>query len=516
MPSYYRTIFEIRSQSHDGSLSPTGMALLGLLEQELKNWVFPYFSDHRDVLDNPGSQASGRSWISTAGELNVSGGGIDELGHGHFWLRWALGGDGVADGRYLGFRLATEGDYVQADVEVKVADRDAGHFDDELSKVIDTLLGTYACSMLGLNLRTEHRDVNADEVGSFWDYLASVERCLPVVLVTPRRDDGVVAVDADDLQRDLLGLAEVVFCDDAAAWRLGWYSWPLVCYDGGVRIYSPGLSVEDDEIKHRLWSFDEVERFGYDAFAQILRDSCSYRIRYPQGRDALRMFSRVRGRVRRGRFVQISTEMSYWLDQYDEDIKAKNEEVQRERELRSDLETENARLGSENHRLRMRLDAIQQGTAGMEQVDYASSEKALDTIRTVADAVAEATAFRFVKVFGAVVKSGKSMTAVDAKAFYNALAGLDECGRQMSVGSLGVSLESWMHSQGIDYASGESERTMKEYGKTRHFVDDDGREWRMPEHIRIGRKRRMHLCWDTESGCWLVGYFGPHLRLAGQ
>ena len=131
-----------------------------------------------------------------------------------------------------------------------------GHFDEEFYKVIDSLLSRYRCSTLGTKLSRQATQMSDEGVEKFWNFLCSPERCLPVVVIAENRR-GIFPIDGDKLQHDLLGLAEVVSCSDKVAWNLGYYAWKLTCYDGQVRIFSPNLSRDDDDVRHRIWSFDK-------------------------------------------------------------------------------------------------------------------------------------------------------------------------------------------------------------------------------------------------------------------
>ena len=112
MLSYYRTLFDITSDKDDLA----GLSLMRDVEEVLRTWVYESFPEHLDILDNPGDARNGRIWESPGALLRLSGGSMGE--HGYFWLRRHVDDDDGTDyRRYLGFRLATEGDSVQADIE---------------------------------------------------------------------------------------------------------------------------------------------------------------------------------------------------------------------------------------------------------------------------------------------------------------------------------------------------------------------------------------------------------------
>lgn len=514
MLSYCRTLFDI-SAKEDGLV---GLPLLRDVEEVIRTWSHDRgFPESPEILDDPEGSGS-RIWERDGSRLRLSGGVVGE--QGHFWLRWYVDGDGGSNpGRYVGFRLATEGNSVQADVEVRVENREAGHFDREMREVFATLLSRYGCSVLGTRLSLDPVWVREDEVESFWQRLSSPDRCLPIVVVSEARSGGM-PVDGNDLQKDLIGLAEVACCPDRVAWMLGWHSWKLLCYAGQVRVYAPRLSVDDDETRHRVWSPGELSELDYASLLQSLRDECAQRIHYPEGRDALRVFSRVRGRVRDRIRSELSRENQQAFDEWDEEVKAKDAEIKRWQESSQRLQDDNRYL---NGRVRYLENFVQilrgqlssdpsRLSAGYAVAEVAATGETLATVRTVADAVAMTESWQFVRVFERVAGDCAGMSVANAQLFYEELAKLEDCGLARSAGNLGMSEEDWMLGRGISFAAGESQATMNKFGSQRQFRDDNGKEVEMQAHIRVGRSLRIHLLWSNAESRWLVGYFGQHLE----
>ena len=507
MLSYCRTLFDI-SAKEDGL---AGLPLLRDVEEVIRAWSHEHgFPEFPDILDDPeGSVSGSRNWKQDGSRLRLSGRALGE--QGHFWLRWYLDGDGGGNrnrGWYVGFRLATEGNSVQADVEVRVENREAGHFDREMREVFATLLSRYGCSVLGTRLSSDPIWVREDEVESFWRRLSSPERCLPIVVVSEARSGGM-PVDGNDLQQDLIGLAEVACCPDRSAWMLGWHSWKLLCYAGQVRVYAPRLSVDDDETRHRVWSPEDISALDYAAFLQSLRDECAQRIHYPDGRDALRVFSRVRGRLRAQMRRELSRENQQLYDEWDDDVKAKDDEIEYLQAAHESIQKEKSRLQETNWRLRIQLDHLR--SAGYAITGGDATGDALSSVRTVADVVAMTESWQFVRVFERVAGACAGMSVADARLFYEELRKLEDCGLERSAGNLGMSEEDWMFGRGIHFAAGESQATMNKFGSQRQFRDDNGKEVEMQAHIRV-RDLRIHLLWSNAESRWLVGYFGQHLE----
>ena len=511
MLSDYRTLFDISSRRDD----LFGLDLMHDVEEVVRTWVQESFPEYPEILEDPQDAGHSRMWDRDAALLRLSGSTWEN--QGYFWLRWHVGADeGNGYQRYLGFRLATEGNDVQADIEVRVGDRSEGHFDEELRKILESLLARYRCSTLGTDLSDQAQHVRIEDVDPLWELLSSGERCLPIVIVSEKRSGGM-PLEVDLLQSHLLGLAEVVCCPDDVAWKLGWHSWRLLCYDGQVRVYAPRLTVYDDELRHRSWTSQDMANLDYHEFLQSVRDECSQKIHYPAGRDALRVFSRVRGRVRDRNRAQLSRENRQVYDEWAEEVSAKEDEIKRWQEA-------HRRLDEDNQQLRIKIEQLISSTRALERRLHFSEGSLSEGyappavlgdgarpahLKTVADVLETVKDWHYVRVFRNVGKECSWISRSDALKFHDILASLEKCGPERST-LLGMDERSWMGDQGIAFTGIESGSTMQQYGDQRRFRDDNGQLVEMQPHIAVG-KLRVHLCWNREESRWLVGYFGMHL-----
>ena len=480
MSTYYRAIFEILPTT---ATQPVGVGLLNEVEWALRSWAHESLGSFPGLLEDPVETDAGREWEDDGHKIRVSGRTVD--GSGYFWLRWwhltdAVNGDSQ---RYLGFRLATEGEAVQADFEVKGTGKDgyADGLDYDLRELFESLLERYRCVSMDGDLTLAPLQVDQEEVSTFWERLSSQGRCLPVVVVSERRGGGL-PVDADALQGDLFALARVAVCSDQAAWSLGWHSWRLMCYDGQVRVYAPNLSRDDDHLRHRAWGPEEVSGPAYDEFLQALRDECAQRIYYPRGRDALRVFSRVRWASWHRRLEDgtertretVLGELSDYVDQ-------KNEEVERERERERDLRR---RVEAERDHWK-HLFETNRNDGSKELADGDTSPP--NDVRNFQDVLE--TKWEYVRIFSQAARDCPNTSLDNVHKFYGEMSELNRVGAARRGRILGMSEEEWMSSQGItNFAGGETAATMRQFGPLRTFVDDDGSEIEMPCHIKMGRK----------------------------
>lgn len=114
-------------------------------------------------------------------------------------------------------------------------------------------------------LALEPLRASAEDVGTLVDILTMPSRRLPIVMVSPLGNRGLLA-DPQELHKRLLGYARVIELDNAAAYGLSdAVSKELSCFDGGVRIYWPGFSLDDDRYHHKLylkWEIREIKDRG--------------------------------------------------------------------------------------------------------------------------------------------------------------------------------------------------------------------------------------------------------------
>ena len=295
----------------------------------------------------------------------------------------------------------------------------------------------------------------------------------------------------------------------------------LLCYDGQVRIYAPHLGLGDGDLRHRSWSYDEATELGYQEFLQLLRDECTQRIYYPEGRDALRVFSRVRGHAREQMRMALSDENRRVWDEWDEEVKTKEAEIRRLQDRIQQVEVDNDRLERrvdyverQNRILAYQLRSNDRSASGGYDAPEAGGDDEVPLgLRTVAQVVDAVQDWPHVRVFHRVRGECEWMSTGDAQRFYDVLVSLNVCGTERASihgESLGSREHDWVRERSIDFIGGESNATMSQYGHLRSFQDDDGVSVEMQPHIRIG-DWRVHLCWNQEESKWLVGYYGQHL-----
>ena len=276
MAEYYRTVFTIE----DSDIR--GLDLLSLVSASVQDWF----------RDETGWPVSGELGTLEDDEQKLEFGGARSGDLGRSWVAWERMVDDVSDAMWrLSVRLATEGGDLEADVEIRGVEGAASPlFRADPPRVVHTLLSEFQCNINGRRLSTVARRIPVEDSPTLLEELLDPDRRLPTIVVSEGGDRGA-AMDPDDLQRRLLGIATVYSYDHDVAWHIS-KDLPrsLRCYDGAIRLYSPGCSESDVPQQHPYWVPSDVERLSDDLMISILRDECVSRL--PRlGRR--RLYSRV-------------------------------------------------------------------------------------------------------------------------------------------------------------------------------------------------------------------------------
>lgn len=534
MAEYYRTIFTIEDRDITD--------LLELVTDSVKGWF------HEET----GWPVTGESGTLEDDEQMLEFGAARSGGLGRSWVVWERMTDDLADDMWrLSVRLATEGDDLEADIEVRgVENTSSPLFRADPPTVVNRLLSEYRCSINGRRLSRVAQRVPVEDSADLIGELLDPGRRLPAIVVSDEGDRGP-AMNPDGLQRRLLGIATVYSYHHDVAWLIS-KDLPrsLRCYDGAIRLYSPGCTEADVPQQHPYWVPADIERLSHERMISILRDECVSRL--PRlGRR--RLFSRVGGVIQReevrlyaqyidliekqqiGDDTLFEAVMSMGDPGSDDDTEVSPAQRRIVRGVVNTFRNRNNMLREENSRLESRLEAAQAELRGYRQpitedpgadgpedqmtaVPAATPETVLETVER---AGRELQGIRFLETSIAsarTVSQGGSFTKTAD--LYRVFEVMSECAERRAVRGLGMGIEHWFSLQGVDYARRESESTMTRHGATRIFLDElTGRSVRMPAHFRLsdgGFRLRVHVSWDSDANRWLVGHVGEHLPTASH
>jgi hypothetical protein len=147
-------------------------------------------------------------------------------------------------------------------------------FDMRAPRLPRTVVERFEVSDADRRLTATAHVLDAAAVMGFIDeLLLNPTRTRPVVFISddPRRMGP--NVDPDGVARELAGLAHVFYSVYGhPGWQLGRRLGRLGCADGGVRIWWPGLTIEDDPMRHLLLAGHALRNWrGPDALSVLFR-----------------------------------------------------------------------------------------------------------------------------------------------------------------------------------------------------------------------------------------------------
>lgn len=103
------------------------------------------------------------------------------------------------------------------------------------------------------------------------------QRRCGLVVVSPIHSNGLPMVGPETLARHLAGQVRVLFCADLDASKafsrgLQQYGFSdrFGVWDGAVRLYQPGITLDDDPYRHRFWSRERLETYEPEALVDTL------------------------------------------------------------------------------------------------------------------------------------------------------------------------------------------------------------------------------------------------------
>ena len=505
MTEYYRAIFTVKDENIQG------LTLLEKVISEARKWAQYEFGEplqgERGNLQGP--KGSLRFGTRSLGKSGVSG---------LVWERPDV--NGSEPHWRLSIRLATEGDDMEADIEVQGLEAGPDELRAKPPDIVSIFFTGLHCALDDKRLSTTATKITMEQASSFRDELLNPRRTAPLLVVSEE------TMDADYLQRQLLGLVTVISYDRDTAWEISKnMPRPIRCYDGAIRLYSPNCSENDVSQQHPYWLPGDVDKLGRERMYCILRDECVNRL--PRhGRR--RLFSRVRDEIRREEINDLRSQVlnddellsllmdDLIVDDVDSVSIAKHEaalKVARSFKNKVDalsLEIEQLAnngklsdpepvpdepvspepLGTTHNEVKPEFANI------LEVIEWAHNE--LKGLHFLQEAFKSAEP---------VAKSGQFKRTEKLSHLFEVM---NECASQRQGGSIGR-LTRWFDDRQVTYARRESKSTNEQLPQTRIY---DG--IRMEEHFKLRDDRggrfelRIHVFWDEQEYQWLIGHVGEH------
>jgi hypothetical protein len=344
------------------------------------------------------------------------------------------------------------------------------------------------------------------------------DRNLPVVAVSEHAGQLLVATLAEDLARDLGGLAVVAHLDEGSSWAItGAYGKAWSCYDGALRIYWPPRKSFRNPLANPLWTRERlIDQAGSEEAAagqirkQIRRqlfELSTYTFDEP---GELVLIRNEAARIKFDRLAAAAADKGSQAELAEHYF----EESVRLEKAAEDLRNENRGL---HDQVRSLLQALHFRPSDTEAEISPDPEI---PPATVEEAVSKAKLlFAGQLVFGDDVEEGVQALAPDAgppDKILEYLETLAEMTSRRQSNSLGKNMMDWLRENGLK-ASNESETIRNSSAEMQKRTWNDGRvQRRFEAHLKPSegtspdRCVRIYFDYDPEAKRTIVGWVGRH------
>jgi hypothetical protein len=344
------------------------------------------------------------------------------------------------------------------------------------------------------------------------------DRNLPVVAVSEHEGRLLVPTVAEELARDLSGLAVIAHLDEGSSWAItNLYGKEWSCYDGALRLYWPVRGSAGSAFANPLWTRERlIDQAGSGVAAAA-------RIRNQLRRQLLELSTytfdepieliQIREGAERAEFSRLAGEAAEKGSQAELAEHFFGESVKLGKTVES-LRVENRGLKDQVRSLSQALHFLPSG--GEEEIAPEPDQP----VTSVAEAVSRAeTLFGGELVFGDEIEDGVQSLAVDAgppDKIYEYLKTLAEMTVKRRGNGLGKNMLDWLREQGLK-ASNESDNIRNSAADMQKRTWHDGRvQRRFETHLKPNESTspdrcvRIYFEYDPEAKKTIVGWVGRH------
>jgi len=393
-------------------------------------------------------------------------------------------------------------------------------------RIVTELIDEYDLRLNNWPVPASPEHLAASDVQRFVDQvLLDPARSLPVIVITPDVWTERPLVSPDETFDAVKGFAHVVVMDTKwAAFKLtDVVEKELSCYNGGVRIYWPGFSLDSNPFQHRLYLPGQLKHrrdkgvpFGRRLFRMLAAIS-AFRFVEGKAHRSVRKFmtdaerarvTELAAQVKRGKASQQELETKY-LEAL-EKIDALEEERD---QLKDDLDAQRAAWGE--YQNFMATEAQSEAEEAVETKD----EAAPAIYASVADAYEQAKKdFAGPLVFlGSADDSAAESPYMNSNRVYELFEALAQVAMEWreNKGNLGRSWEEALAELGFEYKDKVSQTSKTKWANEYTFTYK-GKPLLFEQHITIGARQpdkclSVHFYRDDDERVLVIGHCGRHL-----
>jgi hypothetical protein len=373
-------------------------------------------------------------------------------------------------------------------------------------------------------LKSQHVSIGEEDAEQFLQLLTSSERRLPVLFISARNSTDRPPIDPNSVANFMAGLGYVCVATSSEVSRKirSLIDNSLNAYDGGIRLYWPGFSLEDSPFRHPRWLPWQVEELearpgGFRSRALGLVASVSTT---RQVDDVCRWEDVERVSARLDRHKLRETGDTDELVKIAEDMIAELEmqvEEQKKQLDKLNLEVEAKQSEADQWRIAYQEAKIQISGHGEVDDNRGEDQRAPNSLREIIESIEDK--------YTGKIEFLRNRIEEDAYLFENTealQAVLEWLVTIYAASKAGVRNcpdldHSCKEASGFSYTGHQSDVTMGKY-KDDYYVTWGGKKRELREHIRYGTGRdprysiRLAFFYDSDKKKVVVGYIGQHQR----
>lgn len=391
-------------------------------------------------------------------------------------------------------------------------------------RLVDDILAAVPCFIGKQPIPKTPTVVSAPDVETFVEStLFATTRPLPVIVVSPDTWTNRPEVDPVDLQKTLLGFAQVVtLCDKWAAFKLtDCIGKELSCYNGAVRLYWPGLEPSSNPLDHPLYFPDSIrwharnhQPLDHYLFRILVAISAFRFSEAPVVRTAREAIEKLKHQRIQQLLAQAKARGS--------EIQEIEEELEKAWDTISQLEQERDQLKEQVSELSSELGAQKAAWA----TAYSKPQSLSAPVTTESEVLSFSTVSGVVSwakqkfsdtlfILDSAVDSALESPFQQPDRVAQLFEALDELVRRWRKdGKLGESWKVALRQKGFDYSDKISMTSRGKYGNDYTFMYEDNK-WLFENHVTIGAKQAdsclsAHWIRDEKKKMLVIGSCGRH------
>lgn len=382
-------------------------------------------------------------------------------------------------------------------------------------------------------LRTGAKKLLPGEWPAFWENLTESKRELPYIYISPKLDgkeegNCQLLIDPNNLAYKLSGNALVFYSDQIGFSEEMRYlsDRSYACYGGNVRIYFPGIDMNDEEnsYKHRYLPSSYIEKEGEDVIIQIFEKALVQNVSFYESFFSIDECRRKKEEL--NRHNQLIMLQERHKEELDEIKDKKIEEAIMECERRTEAEEKNRLLEQqlkdikrEKYSLETQIESIRDCMRKGKELEAVA--KARYEIKTMSDSPEDVMKYfsivfcdRIAFTDEAYVSAKECKLSIEElwSAFYNLAVHM----RDSYVSGDPNPEKEFKRQTGIDCGRSAGSETRKDSKLMRQFyVEYEGNVIDIQAHLKYKAKnQRIHFGYFEKTQKIIVGHCGKHLDIS--